>query len=54
MTWLINELIEYDLPLKKGMLITTGTCTMPIEFNKKDTIIADFEGLSKVEANLNI
>ena len=52
--WLINELIEYKLPLKKGMLITTGTCTTPIKFKKKDTIIANFEGISKIIANLNI
>ena len=54
LNWLINELIEYELPLKKGMLITTGTCTIPIKFEKKDTVIANFEGLSKIIANLNI
>ena len=54
LNWLINEAIEYKLPLKKGMLITTGTCTIPIKFKKKDTVIANFEGLSKIIANLNI
>ena len=40
--WEINELIAYNLPVNKGMIITTGTCAMPIKFRKKDKLIARF------------
>ena len=34
--WAINELITYNLPIRKNMIIATGTCTIPIKFQKQD------------------
>ena len=51
--WAINELITYNLPIKKNMIITTGTCTIPIKFQKKDKLDAYFGEIGNVKANIN-
>ena len=35
------------------MVITTGTCTIPIKFQKKDTLDAYFGEIGNVKANIN-
>ena len=51
--WAINELITYNLPINKNMIITTGTCTIPIKFQKKDKLNEYFGEIGNVEANIN-
>ena len=51
--WAINELITYNLPIRKNMIITTGTCTIPIKFQKKDKLDAYFGEIGNVKANIN-
>ena len=36
------------------MLITTGTCSVPINFKQKDTVAAKFGELGKITANVNL
>ena len=43
--WAVNELLTYILPIKKNMIITTGTCTIPIKFQKEDKLDACFGGI---------
>ncbi len=52
--WAVNELITYSLPIKKNMIITTGTCTIPIKFQDKDKLDAYFGVIGKVKANINL
>ena len=51
--WAINELLTYKLPIKKNMIITTGTCTIPIKFQKEDKLNAYFGEIGSVKANIN-
>ena len=51
--WAINELITYNLPIRKNMIITTGTCTNPIKFQKEDKLDACFGAIGNVKANIN-
>ena len=50
--WLINELNKYNLPLKKGMIIITGTCTNPIKIIKGNSINASFGKLGKISTKI--
>ena len=45
--------ITYNLPVKKNMIITTGTCTIPIKFQKEDKLDAYFGEIGNVKANIN-
>ena len=51
--WAANELITYNFPKKKNMIITTGTCTIPIKFEKKDKLYAYFVEISSIRAKMN-
>jgi 2-keto-4-pentenoate hydratase len=49
LTWLINELNNYNIILYSGQTVLTGTCIKPIKVKKGDHIIMDFFELGKVE-----
>lgn len=50
LTWLANHLIDRDMHLKAGDLVTTGTCT-PIRFAAPgDEVIADFGSFGRAVA----
>ena len=49
----INELITYNLSIKKNMVIPTGTCTIPIKFQKEDKLDTCFSEIGNVKTNIN-
>ena len=51
--WAINELITYNLPVRKNMIITKGTCTIRIKFQKEDKLDAYFGEIGNVKAKIN-
>lgn len=52
LAWLANELSESGETLRKGHVVTTGTCLIPVEIHPGDTIVADFGSIGKVEARM--
>jgi 2-keto-4-pentenoate hydratase len=48
LTWLINELSTYGMTLSAGQYVTTGTCLVPLEIERGDTVVADFGALGRV------
>jgi len=52
LTWLANELSGLGLTLKKGEVVTTGTCVPPIPIAPGDTVVADFGALGTVSARI--
>lgn len=45
LTWLANELSGIGVTLRKGELVTTGTCVQPLEIQSGDTVTADLGAL---------
>ncbi len=50
LTWLANDAAQRGAPLRRGEIITTGTCTAPIPIFSGVEIEGKFEGLGKVVA----
>ncbi len=50
LAWLVNELSGIGVTLRKGQLVTTGTCMQPIDIVPGDDVRADFGVLGKVSA----
>lgn len=48
LTWLANELSRHGITLKAGQVVSTGTCTVPIEVEPGDEVIADLGMLGEV------
>ena len=48
LTWLVNELSDYNITLKSGSVITTGTLSTPIPINPGDVVTADYGMLGKL------
>ncbi len=48
LTWIANELIQYDRQLLKKDIVTTGTCVNPIPITDNHKIFADFGELGQV------
>ncbi len=53
LNWLLNELLEFKIPLKKGHFVATGTVTKPIPIKKGDVVKADYSDLGNFQINLN-
>ena len=51
--WLLNELLEFKIPLKKGHFVSTGTVTKPIPIKKGDIVKADYSDLGNFQIILN-
>jgi 2-keto-4-pentenoate hydratase len=51
LTWLVNELSQNDITIHKGMIISTGTCSMPLPIQSGDKITADFGDLGSISIN---
>jgi len=49
LNWLINELRQYGITLEAGMVVTTGTCAMPIPIGAGDRVMADYGTLGRLE-----
>ena len=41
LAWLANELSSHGIVLRRGQVVTTGTCVQPLEMKSGDTVIAD-------------
>ena len=48
LTWLANHLSSRAIPLRKGAIVTTGTCIAPAAVSPGDSMIAEFTGLGQV------
>ena len=51
LTWLVNELSQNDITIYKGMIVSTGTCSMPLPIKSGDKITADFGDLGSISIN---
>jgi 2-keto-4-pentenoate hydratase len=49
LTWLANELSGLGLTLRRGEVVTTGTCISPMAVKARDHVRADFGVLGAVE-----
>jgi 2-keto-4-pentenoate hydratase len=49
LTWLANQLSSLGITLKKGQVVTTGTCMVPLELQPGDSASADYGPLGRVE-----
>jgi len=45
LTWLANELSSLGITLRKGQMVTTGTCVPPMPISSGDLVTADFGSL---------
>ena len=53
LTWIANELIQYDDGLSAGQVVTTGTCITPIPLVPGDKVRMDFGLFGSVEARFS-
>jgi 2-keto-4-pentenoate hydratase len=51
--WLANAQAADGVALREGQVITTGTCTIPLEVEAGDLVIADFGPLGRVTARFD-
>ena len=52
LTWLVNELSGIGVTLRKGEVVTTGTCVQPLESLPGDAVSAEFGPLGRVSVTL--
>jgi 2-keto-4-pentenoate hydratase len=52
LAWLVNELSALAIPVRKGQVITTGTCIVPLPIDPGDRVRVDFGRLGSVEARM--
>lgn len=45
LAWLANELSGLGVPLRRGQVVTTGTCVTPMPIRPGDRVVADFGAL---------
>ena len=50
--WTVNHLSKMNVPIIRGEIITTGTCTTPISVIAGDRIISDFGQLGMIELKI--
>jgi 2-keto-4-pentenoate hydratase len=49
LVWLANHLLERGLHLKRGDIVTTGTCTPIKQAQRGDHVVAEFDGFGSAE-----
>ncbi len=52
LTWCVNEISGLRIPLNPGELITTGSCTAPLEVEPGDRVDADFGALGRISVRI--
>lgn len=52
LAWLVNELSALGVPVRKGQVVTTGTCIVPLPIEPGDRVRVDFGRLGSVEARM--
>jgi 2-keto-4-pentenoate hydratase len=53
LTWIANELIQFDRGLRAGDIVTTGTCITPIAVEPGDHTRMDFGTIGALEARFS-
>jgi 2-keto-4-pentenoate hydratase len=53
LTWLANELSRHGVTLKRGEVVTTGTCIKPLPIARGDHVAADFGVLGRVSLSIS-
>ncbi|MCA0432036.1 MAG: hydratase [Proteobacteria bacterium] len=52
MTWIANELSAIGVTLRKGEIVTTGTCLVPMAIAAGDHVVADYGPLGRIELHI--
>ena len=52
LTWLVNELSRYGMPLKKDQVVITGTCVKPMPIAVGERIEGDFGELGRIAVQI--
>jgi 2-keto-4-pentenoate hydratase len=52
LAWLTNEMSKSGIGLKKGEIISTGSCADVVHISPGDRIVADFGAIGRVEVSL--
>jgi 2-keto-4-pentenoate hydratase len=50
--WCVNEISSLGIEIRPGELITTGSCTQPLEIEPGDRVEADFGTLGKISVRI--
>ncbi len=53
LVWLVNELSSLGITLQRDQVVTTGACTVPLEVEAGDQVIADFGALGAVSVSFS-
>lgn len=53
LTWLVNELCQYDDGVKAGAVVTTGTCVVPVTIAAGDHFVADYGVFGQIDVMLD-
>ena len=53
LSWLVNDVGSRGVSIGAGVLVTTGTCVVPVPVSPGDEILADFGVLGQVETRFN-
>ena len=53
LTWLVNELSELGIGVRRGELVTTGTCMTPLEIEEGDRVDVDFGILGSISVGVS-
>lgn len=48
LTWLVNEVTGLGIDIRRGELVTTGTCMVPLEIEPGDNVFADYGALGSI------
>ena len=51
--WLVQEVTGLGLTIEAGQVVTTGTCTEPLDIEPGDEVIADFGALGDVNVSFD-
>lgn len=52
LAWLVNEVSALGIGIRKGELVTTGTCMVPLEIEPGDRVTADYGALGTISLSL--
>lgn len=52
LTWCVNEVAALGIDIAAGEFVTTGTCTVPLEVEPGDEVMADYGALGRISLAL--
>ena len=53
LAWLVNEISSLGLTLRSGMIVTTGTCCVPLDVRPGETLAVDYGPLGSVSVTFS-